>query len=241
MSESPLVSIRGLEKSFRQRVGSVRVLRGVDLTLRAGERAALVGPSGCGKTTLLNLIAGLERPDAGQLVWDGQDLISAWPDRDRSRWRLESVGFVFQFFYLIEELTVWENVSVPARLAGRWPRLAERAQTLLEAIGLTHCRDRRPSRLSGGERQRAAIARACLLSPRLLLCDEPTGNLDEESGTRVLDGLAQLQSQTGAAILVATHNPAVARWAGTVYRLEHGVVNPVDSQELLSAKRESFS
>jgi ABC-type lipoprotein export system ATPase subunit len=199
-----LLEARGIVKRF----GARTVLGGVDLEVKAGERVALLGPSGCGKSTLLNLLGGLDRPDAGSLRFQGEELAQASPMR-LADLRRERFGTIFQFFHLIPSLSARENVELPLRLLKR-PGARARAQTLLEAVGLTARAEAWPSELSGGEMQRVAVARALATAPALLLADEPTGNLDRASGEAVLALLAELSEREGAALVMVTHSEAAA-------------------------------
>jgi ABC-type lipoprotein export system ATPase subunit len=200
------------------------VLRDLTLTVASGERVALLGPSGCGKTTLLNLLGGLDRPETGEVRFQGEVLSAATPAR-LAQLRREALGTVFQFFHLIPTLTARENVELPLQLLGR-PRLEARgrATELLEAVGLAARADAWPSTMSGGEMQRVAVARALAARPALLLADEPTGNLDSESGARVLDLLAELTEQSGAALVLVTHSEAAAAICHRVVRMRDGLI-----------------
>ena len=197
-------------------------MTGIDLQVPAGQTVALVGRSGSGKSTLLHLIGGLEVPSAGRVEVDGQDL-TALDDAALTRFRLTRIGFVFQFFHLLPALTVWENLLLPAELASTARSVAEtRARALLAAIGLTERANSHPDRLSGGEQQRVAVARALLLEPALLLADEPTGNLDSQTGQQVLDLLWTLARERGTTLVIATHSPELARRADRRIALADG-------------------
>lgn len=198
------------------------VLQDLDLTVEPGERVALLGPSGCGKTTLLNLLGGLDRPDAGTVRFRGEDLAGAAPAR-LARLRREAIGTVFQFFHLVPTLTARENIELPLQLLGRGPAaLAGRVDELLAAVGLEPRAGAWPRELSGGEMQRVAVARALAARPALLLADEPTGNLDSASGDRVLELLARLTEQEGAALVLVTHSAAAAAICHRVVRMKDG-------------------
>jgi len=227
MSEGLLYRVRGVSKSFRSGTERIRVLEGLDLDLRAGEVVAVLGASGVGKSTLLHVLGLLARPEAGSLELEGADL-SAAGGAARDRVRNRSIGFVFQFFHLVPELTALENVLLPARIETgllAWPGAAagrrERARGLLDRVGLTPRSRHRPAQLSGGERQRVAIARALMNDPRVLLCDEPTGNLDPDTSRGVWDVLRAFRG-TDRAILVVTHNETLAADADRVFRLVGG-------------------
>ena len=218
----PLLEARRVGKRYDDRW----VLRDLDLSIQTGERVALLGPSGCGKTTLLNLLGGLDRPDAGTVAFRGELLPEASPSR-LAQLRREALGTVFQFFHLIPTLTARENVELPLQLLGR-PRLEARgrATELLEAVGLLARAEAWPREMSGGEMQRVAVARALATRPALLLADEPTGNLDSESGARVLALLAELTEQQGAALVMVTHSEAAAAICHRVVRMMDGRILP---------------
>jgi putative ABC transport system ATP-binding protein len=215
---SALYAVTGLSKFFQRGPTTVRALDGVDLEVTPGEFVALEGPSGSGKTTLLQLLGALDRPSAGQVVFDGRDLATLG-DGDLAELRLRSFGFVFQQFNLIPTLTAVENVE--AKLA---PVGGERARALelLDEVGLSHRADHLPAHLSGGEQQRVAIARALSVEPRVVLADEPTGNLDTATGGEIVDLLAGLAAEHGSTVIVATHDPALAARAPRRVRLRDG-------------------
>jgi lipoprotein-releasing system ATP-binding protein len=201
---APVVAARELVKSYLSGAKPLGVLAGVDLTVGAGESVGISGESGSGKSTLLNLLAGLDAPDAGVVTWGGSGVMTA------AR-RATYLGMVFQSYYLMPELTAWDNVLLAARIAGGYNRAAKtRADELLAAVGLAERRHHVPATLSGGERQRVALARALINRPALLLADEPTGNLDERTGEVVIELLLRLTRETGAALVLVTHNPAHA-------------------------------
>ena len=218
--DTPLLRARGLCLTLPAAAGPVNILRGVDLDLAAGETVGLVGPSGSGKTSLLMLLAGLERPTAGTLEFAGRALTGLDED-GLARWRRDHVGIVFQSFHLIAGMTALENVAVPLELAGR-ADAGRVAAGLLEAVGLGHRLRHLPGQLSGGEQQRVALARALVARPALLLADEPTGNLDQETGEAVMALLFRLCAETGAALLLITHDPALTARCGRVVRLADG-------------------
>ena len=217
---------RLVEVHKRFPLGQVEVaaLQGVSLDIKAGEFLVILGPSGSGKTTLLNLLGGLDTPSEGQVVVDGQDL-SGLPDRELTRYRRERVGFVFQFFNLIPTLTAAENIEFALELVERdAKRVAARTAELLGQVGLAERADHFPSRLSGGEQQRVAIARALAKNPPLLLCDEPTGNLDFRTGIRVLTLLREVTAAQGRSCALVTHNSVIGEMADRVVRLRDGMI-----------------
>jgi putative ABC transport system ATP-binding protein len=218
-----LLSARDLRREYHMGTELVRAVRGVSLDVAAGDYAAIVGPSGCGKSTMLNLLGGIDRPDEGSVTIDGER-IDRMSDRDATRFRLLHIGFVFQRFYLMPALTALENVELPmaeARLPGVERR--RRARDLLAYVGLGERRDHRPSQLSGGEQQRVAIARALANRPRILLADEPTGELDARTGREMIELLAQV-NRDGTTILVVTHDENLALAARRVVHMRDGVV-----------------
>ena len=202
-----LLRVTGIEKGFETGEGRIDVLRGVDLSLEAGRSLALTGESGSGKSTLLHLVAGLEEASAGRIEIDGHD-ITALSDSGRAALRRSTVGLVFQQFNLIPALDVAANLAFQARLAGRYD--PERLRDLTERLGLSGLERRYPEDLSGGQQQRVAIGRVLAARPRLVLADEPTGNLDEQTAGRVLDLMLALVAETGAGLLMVTHSPALA-------------------------------
>ena len=205
---APLVRARGLRLTVNAAAGPVNILAGIDLDVGAGEAVAIVGPSGSGKTSLLMVLAGLERATAGSVTVAGQDLGGL--DEDAlARFRRGTVGIVFQAFHLIPTMTAVENVAIPLELSGA-PDAEDRAAASLRAVGLGHRLSHLPGQLSGGEQQRVALARAFAPAPRLLLADEPTGNLDLATGRVVMDLLFAMQAQHGTTLLLITHDPALA-------------------------------
>jgi putative ABC transport system ATP-binding protein len=221
---TPLLEARDLALAYREG-GRVRpVLREVTLRIDAGECVALLGRSGCGKSTLLNLLGAIDRPDAGAVAIDGV-ILGTLTERERTLFRRRHLGFVYQAFNLVPTLTAVENVALPLELNGvPTPRACEQAAVLLDTIGVGDRRDAFPEELSGGEQQRVAVARALVHRPRLVLADEPTGNLDAETGPQVLGLLRELAQGTGGAQLIVTHSLAVARTADRILTLEDGVV-----------------
>jgi putative ABC transport system ATP-binding protein len=216
------VKIRELRLTVPSAAGPVNILRGIDLDIGAGEAIGLVGPSGSGKTSLLMLLAGLERATSGSVRFDGQELTGL--DEDAlARLRRDSIGIVFQAFHLIPTMTALENVAVPMELAGVSGPLA-RARRCLEQVGLGHRLTHLPGQLSGGEQQRVALARAFARRPRLLLADEPTGNLDQATGDQVMDLLFALRQEIGTTLLLVTHDNRLAERCERRIRMANGVI-----------------
>lgn len=218
-----LLSLSHVYRAFTAGEGRVEVLRGVSFTLAAGETLALTGESGSGKSTLLHLVAGLDRPDAGVIAVDGQN-IAALGEAGLARFRRETVGLVFQQFNIIPSLTVGDNLSFHARLAGRLDR--DWLERLTVRLGLEPLLARYPEQLSGGQQQRVAIGRTLAAKPRLVLADEPTGNLDEATGDAVLDLMLGLVAETGAGLLMVTHSARLAARLQRHLHLSAGVVRP---------------
>ena len=215
-----LIEATGLVFTAAAASGPVQVLRGVDLRVDTGEAVGIVGPSGSGKTSLLMLLAGLERPTAGQLTVAGRAL-GALDEDALARFRREEVGIVFQAFHLLPTMTAVENVAVPLEFAGRRDAF-ERAEAALKEVGLGHRLTHYPGQLSGGEQQRVALARAVVAEPRLILADEPTGNLDRATGAVVMDLLFGLRARMGTTLLLITHDHALAERCGRQVRMEDG-------------------
>jgi lipoprotein-releasing system ATP-binding protein len=224
---TPLVQARGLEKRYVDGPAVVEVLRGLDLDIATGERVAVIGESGVGKSTLLHLLGCLDAPTGGRLVIDGLD-VSSRSEAEIAAFRNRTVGFVFQFHHLLGDFSALENVMLPALIARESPREARsRAAALLTRVGLKDRLDHRPGELSGGEQQRVAVARGVMCRPRLLLADEPTGNLDPETGERVHELLLELNAECGATLVVATHNDRLAAAMERTLRLVGGRIEPV--------------
>lgn len=220
-----VLSVRNLTKGYEEGGRRHHVLSGARFEIRQGEFIVLLGPSGSGKSTLLNLVSGIDTPDGGTVEVAGVDLPSL-SERDRTLFRRRHLGFVFQFFNLLPTLTVLENLLLPLELKGAVGEAEEtRARSLLERVGLETRGDAFPDRLSGGEQQRIALARALVHEPDLILADEPTGNLDPETGGRVLDLLDGLVREGGRTLLAVTHSRELADRADRVLQLEHGLVH----------------
>lgn len=227
-----LIQIIDLYKSFRQGEEERVVLAGAEATFSEGAFVAVRGRSGSGKTTLLNLVAGLDVPDRGRIVVGDQDL-TALNDKGRTLFRRRSIGIVFQFFNLIPTLNVIENVMLPGELAGgAGDELEQRAVELLRRVGLADRTEAAPDELSGGEQQRVAIARALVVGPKLVLADEPTGNLDLDTGAQVLELLQELTRDLGKTLLVATHSHELAERADQVFTIEEGALVSVVSGDV---------
>jgi len=222
--QSPLLEGRGLHKSYWLGEKEIHVLRGASFALGAGEMASLVGPSGVGKSTFLHVVGTLDPPTAGNVLFDGQDAFEMG-EEPLARFRNRNVGFVFQFHYLLPEFTALQNTAMPGLISRQSREEAERvAREVLELVGLGHRLDHRPGELSGGEQQRVALARALVLKPRLLLADEPTGNLDEATGEGIHQLLLDLNRRLGIAAIVVTHNPRLAERMPRRLRLHEGLV-----------------
>lgn len=219
-SSSPLIRLKSIGLTLSGAGGAVNILKGIDLEMQAGAIAALVGPSGSGKTTLMMVLGGLERPDQGEAVVAGLDLVNASEDA-LATFRRRHLGIVFQSFQLLPTMTALENVAVPLELTGARDATA-RARAALESVGLGHRLDHYPGQLSGGEQQRVALARAFAPRPSLILADEPTGNLDSASGARVIDLLFGLAKEHGTALLLITHDASLAARCPRVLHMEDG-------------------
>jgi putative ABC transport system ATP-binding protein len=218
------VRCRVLTKTYGEGDASVRALRGVDLDVHRGELLMVVGPSGCGKTTLISVIAAILNQDSGECEVLGRDLKNMGP-KDRTRFRGESIGYVFQMFNLLPALSAVENVSVPLLLNGAPRRQAERqAEETLEAVGLGARRDALPAQLSGGQQQRVAIARALVHNPSLIVCDEPTSNLDHVAGHSMMELLRSAARTPDRALIVVTHDPRIFEFADRIARMDDGKI-----------------
>ncbi|HEX8925397.1 MAG TPA: ABC transporter ATP-binding protein [Terriglobales bacterium] len=220
---STAIAATALVRTYTMGAEIVRAVDGVELTVPAGEVAALLGPSGSGKSTLLNLIAGLDRPTSGSIVVHGRDL-ARMNARELARYRRETVGMVFQSFNLVPTMTLWQNVELPLRFAEVYrAERADRVQSALEKVKLAGRAAHKPSELSGGEQQRGAIARALVMRPRLLLADEPTGNLDSRTGQGIMELICDLNASLGATVLLVTHEQALAdRYATRALHMADG-------------------
>jgi len=220
----PVIEAQGLRKTYHTGEVDVEVLRGVDLEVGRGEFVAIMGPSGSGKSTLLHLLGGIDVPTSGRVLVDGEDL-STLGDDGRTLLRRRRLGFIFQTFNLLPTLSAEENVALPLELDGvSAPEARERAQTVLEQVGMSHRRQHVPGKLSGGEQQRVAVARALAIEPLVLLADEPTGNLDSASGRQVTTLLRGLVDDLQQTIVMVTHDAAVAAYADRLVQLRDGLV-----------------
>lgn len=220
---TPAVSVQDVCKSISRGRDTVQILRGVTFDLRRGEMVALMGPSGSGKSTLLGIVAGLDRPSSGQVTVAGTE-IAYLEEKALASFRADNVGMVFQAYNLIPTLTALENVQLPLLVPGRGSPDLGRAQSVLEEVGLSHRLNHQPAQLSGGEQQRVAVARALVSEPPLIVADEPTGNLDSDTGDALIDLLLDLRERHGTTILLATHNPAVAERSDRTMHMHDGRV-----------------
>lgn len=217
-----VLELKNLTRSFQTSAEIVGVLTGIDFTLKAGETAAIIGQSGAGKSTLLQIAGLLDKPTSGDVIVDGQTA-SKLKDKERSKLRGEALGFVYQSHHLLREFTALENVMMPALILGRnESESRERAEMLLEKVGLAHRVGHHPSELSGGEQQRCAIARALMNKPRVLLADEPTGNLDPHTADEISKVLWETVKEENMAMLVVTHNKELAKSCDTAWKMEDG-------------------
>ncbi len=222
MSKPVLLLTEKVRKDYPTPEGPISVLKGVDLTLTQGEIAFIIGRSGSGKSTLLHLLGGLDRASEGRIFFKGQDL-GQMNERDLAVYRNRRIGFIFQFFHLLPELTLFENVLLPTLIGGS-PQ-PDQARELIQRVGLSDRENHFPAELSGGEQQRVAIARALVNRPEVVLCDEPTGNLDDETASVVFNLLVNLQRTERLSLLIVTHDEAMAHRYENVYRLHEGILN----------------
>lgn len=232
--QNKLIVVRQLVKVYPLPQGELRVLDGLDFDLEEGDIVAIMGASGVGKTTFLNILGTLDRPTSGEVFFERENLFTKSP-RELARIRNEKIGFIFQFFHLLPEFTVLENLSLPLLIAG-WPKkkALQRANELLEEVGLEKKARVYPPFLSGGEQQRIAIARALMAEPKLLLADEPTGNLDWATGEKIMELLIKIHQERNLTCVVVTHNEKVAQFCRRLYRLEAGKLKPMDKLKSLT-------
>ena len=228
-SASPVLSLKGVERTYQAEAGPLTILKDAELDLRPGEVVGLVGPSGSGKSSLLHIAGLLEKPDAGSVMLDGRDA-TALSDRERTGLRRSMIGFVYQFHHLLPEFDARENIVLPQLIAGRGRKTAEaEADRLLAAMGLTDRATHQPAQLSGGEQQRVAIARAFANSPKVILADEPTGNLDPATSDAVFEAFSRAAREEGVTALVATHNLALAERMDRVLTFKDQHVAPYNA------------
>ncbi len=229
---SVVLSAQGVTRAFHEGSSTLEVLRGLDLQVRAGERLGIIGASGSGKTTLLQILGGLDRPDSGRVAIDGRDL-HALGEAERGQLRNRTIGFVYQFHHLLAEFSAQENVAMPL-LVRRMDAAAaaQRAAALLARVGLSERLNHRPHQLSGGERQRAAVARALVTQPRLVLADEPTGNLDGRNAEQVFALMLELNRELGTSLVVVTHDVRLAARMDRVLELDQGQLRPIGANSV---------
>jgi ABC-type lipoprotein export system ATPase subunit len=221
-----IVKVDAIYKSYRDRSGSLEILKNINFTVYEGEFLVIQGPSGAGKSTLLHIVGGLDNPTKGRVYFKGANIYDL-DENTRSLFRNSKVGFVFQFFHLLPELNALENVLLPGILKSWWEKKKSlnHARTLLERLGLKNRLTHRPDALSGGEQQRVAIARALINKPQLLLCDEPTGNLDSENGKNILRLLNELNMHQNITIIMVTHDKDIATVASRILHLRDGIIS----------------
>ena len=222
-----ILVVNKVDKIYDGGSRAVNALRGVSFNAESGDFIALTGPSGCGKSTLLHILGGMDRPTRGNVLLNGLDLVSL-SEEDLAKLRRKKIGFVFQFFNLLATLTVSENVALPLMLDGIPSSLAsKRTEEMLERVGLSGRTSHYPAQLSGGEMQRAALARAVVARPSLIIADEPTGNLDSENGIQVMNLLEELNRELGLTIVLATHSSEASQYAGRLLRMRDGVIEEI--------------
>ena len=222
-----ILQVQNIKKSYQMGKVIVPALRGISFDVEESEFLAVLGPSGSGKSTLLHIIGCLDRPDEGEILFEGINILSLTDD-ELAELRLKKIGFVFQFFNLLPRLTALENVKIPLTLAGISDKEAdERARNLLELVGLGKRLNHKPSELSGGEQQRVAIARALINNPKLVLADEPTGNLDTKSGWEIVSLMRKLNEELGQTFIVVTHDPQIAEAADRIIYLKDGLIEGI--------------
>ncbi len=224
MTPAPHISVRGLRKSFKIGPSEINILNGIDLDIEKGEVVSVVGESGVGKSTFLHILGTLDKPSAGSVLYNGQDVFTHG-DKELAAFRNSSIGFVFQFHHLLPEFSALENVLLPSKIKGTPPAQAEkRARAILDEVGLGERYIHRPGELSGGEQQRVAIARALMVEPSVILADEPTGNLDTKTADSVHSLLMEINKTKGITFVIVTHNEKLARQADRVIRMVDGLL-----------------
>ncbi len=222
-----MITITGIEKNF----DSLKVLKGIDLEINKGEIVSIVGPSGAGKTTLLQIIGTLDRPDAGKILYDGEDIMS-YKDNQLAQFRNKNIGFVFQFHQLLPEFSVLENVAMPALIGGVSRSTAfNRAKELIDYLGITERLSHRPAQLSGGERQRAAVARALINSPKVILADEPSGSLDTQNRNELHKLFFNLRRDLGQTFIIVTHDETLAADTDRIIYMRDGLITDITSSQ----------
>jgi lipoprotein-releasing system ATP-binding protein len=222
MNDALLVTYKAT-KAYRNGAKEVVAVDGVDVMIRRGSSTAILGPSGAGKSTLLHMLGCLDNPTSGSVLLDGLEIYS-FSDKERAKIRNKRIGFMFQFYHLLPEFTALENVMMPAMIMGRGKRVKERAKEILQSIGLGERMTHRPGELSGGESQRVAIARALINEPEVLLCDEPTGNLDSKTSESIYDILFDIKAKSNTALVIVTHDERISERTDSVIRLKDGRV-----------------
>ncbi|MFN3480225.1 MAG: ABC transporter ATP-binding protein [Thermodesulfovibrionales bacterium] len=220
-----MIVVRGLTKNYYLGKITVNALRGVDITLNKGDFIVVAGPSGSGKTTLLNILGGLDRPDSGEVIVDGQD-ITKLDERELGFYRKRKVGFIFQSFNLLPILNVYENIDYALFLKGETKNTRKKILKILDAVGLSEYQNHKPNELSGGQRQRVAIARALIARPEIVIADEPTANLDSMTGNSIIDLMLEFNRNNGTTFVIATHDPMVMRHTDKIINMNDGrIVN----------------
>ncbi|MEP0233549.1 ABC transporter ATP-binding protein [Roseibium sp.] len=232
MTNGPAISLKDVHLSLGEGAGRVHILKGIDLTIEDGTAVGLVGPSGSGKSTLLMVMAGLERSDSGQVQVAGSEL-SPLSEDELARFRGQTVGIIFQSFHLVPNMTALENVAVPLELSGDAAAF-DKARQELEAVGLGHRLHHYPAQMSGGEQQRVAVARALVVHPKILIADEPTGNLDDDTGAQIVELMFKAQRERQMTLVLVTHDPALAQRCDRMIRVRSGEIEEEDNAASLA-------